>query len=71
VHAAYGLSDHGQWSAYRYWWSTFYIAVGQMMIVFGWGLYELARRYDRARRGVAPDMAGAARNGDAPTVVEP
>lgn len=71
VHAAYGLSDHGIWATYRYWWTTFYIAVGQMMFVTGWGLYELARRYDRARRGMAPDVAGTARRGSAQTIVEP
>lgn len=63
VHAAYGLSDHGTWAQRQYYWTTFYIAVGQMMFVGGWGIYELARRYDRARRGLSPDRPVRARRG--------
>lgn len=65
LHAAYGLSDHGAWATYRYWWATLYIAVGQMMFVFGWGAYELARRIGRARRRVPFDPARVARGSGA------
>ncbi len=54
IHAAYGLSGHGQAASDQYWWATFYVAVGQMMFVVGWGIYEMARRAVRARRGVSP-----------------
>lgn len=68
MHAAYGLSDHGAWAQYRYWWAIFWVAVGQMAFVVGWGIYEMARRYARARRSLAPDLAGAAHRGSAATV---
>jgi hypothetical protein len=71
LHAAFGLSDHGPWPEYRYWWTLYYIAIGQMLFVFGWGLYELGGRYHRARRRVAPDPSGAARGGASPTIAEP
>lgn len=62
LHAAYGLSDQGEWAQYRYWWALFYIAVGQMLIVFGWGAYELARRHLRSRGRLAPDRTLPARS---------
>jgi hypothetical protein len=70
VHASYGLSDHGAWAAYRYWWTTFYIALAQMLFVVGWGLFEIARRFYRARRGVAPDVVGVSGRGPAPSFPE-
>lgn len=60
MHAAYGLSDQGEWAQYRYWWATYYTAIAQLMFVFGWGAYEWARRSVRDRRRVSPRPLGLA-----------
>lgn len=60
IHAAYGLSDQGPWAQYRYWWATFDIAVGQILFVLGWGIYERVRRATRARRRLPSYSSGPA-----------
>lgn len=67
IHAAYGLSEQGAWADYRYWWSLFFVAVGQMLFVIAWGLYELARGYLRDRGGVASSPFSSAHHSSPPS----
>lgn len=68
-HTAYGLSDHGVWAEYHYYWSLYYIALGQMLFVASWGLYGLARGHFRAGSSVFSDMVSHLRR--SPNKIEP
>lgn len=53
AHVAYSMSSHGAWAKYYYWQMMFWVAVCQALFVFGWGVYELARRHLGAHRGLS------------------
>lgn len=61
VHASFGYSDQGAWAQYRYWWTLYYIALGQALFILGWGIYELARNRAGTWRRLSPDKSVTSR----------
>lgn len=62
AHVSYSMSAQDGTAQYYYYWTLFYIAVAQGLLVFSWGLYELARRPARNSGSVPSDLGLFVRN---------